>query len=144
MGDSTRRPNPKAKGEISEAVVLAHLVKQGKIVLLPFGNNQRYDMVIDAGDRFIRVQVKTGWLSRGCVAFAAYSTNGFTGAHTGYAGQVDAFMVYCPELQTIYRVPAADTCGAEAGYTYLRVEPTRNNQHKGIRWAKDYEVGSAA
>ena len=42
-------PNPKAIGEMTEAVILAHLILRGDGVLLPFGNNQRYDMVIDRG-----------------------------------------------------------------------------------------------
>jgi PD-(D/E)XK endonuclease len=131
------RMNPKAKGEISEAVVLAHLVKRGFAVLLPFGNNQRYDMIVDEDGQLIRVQVKTGWYSEGCVVFSAFSTNGFTGAHTTYAGQIDVFMVYCPELGTIYRVPIGDAC---TSYTYLRVDPPRNKQRKRVRWAKDYEL----
>jgi len=46
--------NTKAIGEISEAIVLAEFLKMGFPVLLPFGDNQRYDMVIEAGGRFLR------------------------------------------------------------------------------------------
>ena len=32
-------------------------------VLLPFGNGRRYDMVVDTGNRFLRIQCKTGRLA---------------------------------------------------------------------------------
>jgi PD-(D/E)XK endonuclease len=64
----TQSRNPKATSERSEGIVLGELMKLGKVVLFPFGNNQRYDLVIDEGDgRFVRVQVKTAWWENGCV-----------------------------------------------------------------------------
>lgn len=59
------RPHPKLIGDASTAMVLARLVQTGKLVLLPFSENQRYDLVIDEGDRFVRVQCKTGRLRQG-------------------------------------------------------------------------------
>jgi hypothetical protein len=35
-----------------------------KSILLPFGENTRYDLLIDEGDRFVRVQCKTGAAGR--------------------------------------------------------------------------------
>lgn len=37
----------KNKGELVEAVVLAELMKREIAVSLPFGDNQRYDMILD-------------------------------------------------------------------------------------------------
>ena len=51
--------NTKAIGTISESVVLSEFLKAGFPVLLPFGDNLRYDMVIEAGGRFLSVQCKT-------------------------------------------------------------------------------------
>jgi hypothetical protein len=42
--------NSKAKGEISEGVILGHLIKSGRNMLIPFGNNKRYDLVEDKGE----------------------------------------------------------------------------------------------
>jgi len=58
-------PHPVDVGTRTEAVVLAELVKRGYRVLLPFGHNHRYDLVLDVEGRFVRVQCKTGRLSRG-------------------------------------------------------------------------------
>lgn len=130
--------NPKSIGEISEGVVLATLLKQGKPVLLPFGNNQRYDLVVDEGGEFVRVQVKTGWWANGCVAFKTNNVNAFTGVRSTYEGQADVFMVYSPHTEQVYRVPVEE-CGTSE--IRLRVESVRSGSGGGrIRWASDYAI----
>ena len=106
---------------------------------MPFGNNQRYDLVVDAGDgNFIRGQCKTAVYRDGCVIFNACSTNGFTGERRRYVGQIEVFWVYCPALDTIYQVPVAEA--AKAG-TSLRVDPLSPKAPKTrVRWACDYEM----
>lgn len=48
VGSSPTLPaNSKSIGERSEAMALAHFLQLGWVVLLPFGDNQRYDLVID-------------------------------------------------------------------------------------------------
>lgn len=128
--------NTKSVGELSEGIILAHLLKKGYSVALPFGNNQRYDLVVDDGDRLWKAQCKTGKLKNGCVVFWACSTNGFNGKKSGYKGQVELFFVYSPELDRIYRVPVADVGETQVA---LRIDAPRNTQKCFIRWAKDYE-----
>lgn len=130
-------PNPKAVGERTEGIILGELCRLGKVVLLPFGNNQRYDLVIDEGGTFVRVQIKTAYYSNGCVAFKANSLNAFTGHRRTYHGEADVFMVYSAKTDKVYVVPVEE-CGSSG--VYLRVEPTRSNQKVGVRWAKDYEL----
>lgn len=134
-------PNSKSKGDCTEAMVLAALIKQGKVVLLPFGDNQRYDMAIDNLDgTFTRVQCKTARLSTdgSTFAFKACSTYAHRGRTSkSYRGQADVFGVYCPTLDKVYLVPVGN-CG-EALVT-LRVGGTRNGQVKGVRLAKDFEL----
>ena len=137
------RPHPKAIGDTSEAMVIARLVQAGKMVLLPFGENQRYDLVLDEGTEFVRVQCKTGKLRQGAILFntcsVAYQRKdlGFRAYHVDYIGAADLFGVYCPETDAVYLVPVNEV-GNRAGT--LRVEPTRNGQAKKIRWAKDYRL----
>lgn len=58
------------KGELTEAAVLAELKRHGIPVLTPFGDNQRYDMVVEtpAGE-LLTLQIKTGRLSNGIITF---------------------------------------------------------------------------
>ena len=130
-------PNPKAIGETTEAVILAHLIQRGDRVCLPFGNNQRYDMIIDRQGALIKAQCKTGRLRNGAVRFNVTSCNGFTGEHRVYKGQVDVFLVWCPQLNTVYEVPVA-ACGKQL--MSLRVEPTKNGQTAYVRYATTYLV----
>jgi PD-(D/E)XK endonuclease len=59
--------NTKLIGDKSVAIVLAELVKREVPVSLPWGDNQRYDLVIDVG-RLFRLQVKTAYLKKGFAA----------------------------------------------------------------------------
>jgi hypothetical protein len=49
--------------------IIAALADQNKDVLAPLGDFLRYDLVIDEGDRLLRVQCKTGHLVKGAVVF---------------------------------------------------------------------------
>jgi PD-(D/E)XK nuclease superfamily protein len=126
--------NPKAVGERSEGAVIAALVKKGYSVSLPFGNNQRYDLIVEEGSRLLRAQVKTGNLCRGGISFATASTSGRV--RRDYRGQADVFFVYSPELDKVYRV-SVEMVGRNSGF--LRVRPSKNRQVKRVRLARNFE-----
>lgn len=127
--------NSKAKGERSEIIIIASLVKKGFSVSLPFGNNQRYDLILDDGENLFKIQCKTGILKRGCVIFKTCSTNGFTHKQKTYKGQIDFFMVYCPQNNKIYKIPI-DICSIRT-FT-LRIDKPQK-RIKNIHWAHNYE-----
>ncbi len=122
------------------------LQEAGYAVLIPFGENTRYDVVIDDGVRLARVQCKTGRLRKGAVRFPACSTY----VHHArprvptrhYLGQIDFFGVHCPDTGCVYLVPIDEIPVRRQGA--LRVEPSKNNQRLRIRLAADYEIGSVA
>lgn len=114
------------------------------MVLRPFGENQRYDLLIDDGDRFIRVQCKTGRLRNGVIRFNACSVTYHHPSNRGtreykrdYRGSADLFGVYCRETDSVYLVPV-DQVGTKEGV--LRVAPTKNSQSRKVRWARDFEL----
>ena len=135
----TLTSHPVDVGLRSEAAILGALVKRGYAVLLPFGVNQRYDLVLDLGDRFVRAQCKTGRLRKGAVEFSTQSVRvNARGVHTrGYDGEADVFIVYSPDLDKVYIVPLE--IATRASMT-LRVEPTLNRQSRRVHWAVDYEL----
>lgn len=126
---------PKAIGERTEALCLARLIIAGYAVLQPFGDNQRYDLVVEEDGVFTRIQCKTGQLLDGAVQFATSSVDWYTHERQAYTGQADVFMVYCPDNETFYWVPIDDVPDSHAR---LRVDPAKNGQVKGIRWASNY------
>jgi hypothetical protein len=131
--------HPVDVGQRTEAVILSELVRRGYRVLLPFGVNQRYDLVLDLDGQFMRVQCKTGRLRDGGVFFATQSTRSNTrkAVSRGYLGDADLFLVHCPQNGCTYAVPVKD---AVTGKMFLRVTPPANGQAKGVRWAKNYEL----
>jgi hypothetical protein len=131
--------HPVDVGQRTEAAILAELVRRGYTVLLPFGVNQRYDLVLEVDGEFVRAQCKTGRLRNGAVEFAVRSTraNMKTVVQRGYRGEADLFLVYCRELDRTYAVSVDE---APASNMYLRVEPPRNGQGRGIHPAEMYEL----
>jgi len=129
-------------GEASESQILAELKSLGLTVLTPFGDNAKYDLVVDGGGSFHRVQVKTGKLQdRGVITFKTQTAghNNTEGTyHKGYSkDDVDVFAVYCPQIDESYIVDIEDAPSAEMS---LRLEPPSNGQTKGINMAKDFEL----
>ena len=89
-------------GDVSLAAVLTALCKAGKVVLLPWGAGQRYDLVIDEKGNFSRVQVKTGRLARDGTAVTFRTANYVKGRFKHYQGEIELFGVYCPETERVY------------------------------------------
>lgn len=133
-----RKPNPKSIGELTEAMVLAALLRAGKTVLKPFGDNQRYDLVVDEEGKFQRIQCKTGRLKNGVIFFSTRSVAGGKKIYIRtYVGQIEFFGIYCPETDKCYLVPITE-CGINN--TSIRVETGKNPRHKRSRNAKDFEI----
>jgi len=138
--------HPVAVGERSQLAVMLAFAAADLPFLVPHGENTRYDLVLDLGDRFVRIQCKTGRLRAGAIRFAACSTY----AHhpnprtqrRDYAGQVDCFAVYCPETAGVYLIPLDEFTNRACGM--LRVAPTRNNQRRRIRLADDYHFADVS
>jgi hypothetical protein len=110
-------------------MVLAALTRHGFHVLIPFGDGHPYDLAVDLGeDGFLRIQCKTAWRVGGCMLFNTRTTDHGRG-RLSYAGHADIFGVFFPKTTSVYLVPL-DSVAPTGGR--LRLEPTRNNQKRGI------------
>ncbi len=116
-------------------------------MLVPAVEHAPYDVVLDVDGVMIRVQVKSASLSRdGAVVVARLRRSRHT-ARSGYvagtysADEVDAFGVYCAEVDRCYLIPFADTHGY--GIVQLRLGAARNGQRASLRFAADYEFPGA-
>jgi len=135
--ESTKR-DTKTIGDISEAQVILAMRKLGFDVSLPFGENQRYDLVIDDGQKLSRVQVKTGRVRGGVIRYNCSSSHAHRGGTARpYFGQIEYLGVYCPETGKVYILPEKELTSTNA---HLRLVPPRNNMRKTIRWASDFEL----
>ena len=127
-------------GEISEAAIITRFLQLGYVVLMPYGGNQRYDLVIeDADGKFWRIQCKTAWIDEDGTTLVFNTANSnVTGENRKlrhYRDQCDYFAVYCEKLNKVYLIPVDQVGTAKA---HLRLTPVKKNQGR-VRWAKDYE-----
>ena len=131
--------NTTARGELSEWEIALALTRAGKTVLRPLSAGLRYDLAIDDQDGSItRIQCKTGLLRDGVILFRTYNADGRRPLGVRYAGQVDAFGVYCPGNGHAYLVPLSAL--ATKGTAYLRVGSPRNGQTRRIIYASAFEI----
>jgi hypothetical protein len=133
------------KGAIAETAITAEAAKLGFVVLRPVVEGRRYDLVIDAGPRLLRIQCK--WAPRkGNVIVVHTSTRRLTPhgyvSTTYTADEIDGFGVYCQELKRCYYLPIEMAAGRRR--FHLRLAPTANNQELSINWARDYDFGAIA
>ncbi|MFC7213584.1 group I intron-associated PD-(D/E)XK endonuclease [Saliphagus sp. GCM10025334] len=130
--------NSKNVGDETEAAILAHLVARGLSVSIPFGDNDPYDLIIDAGEACHRVQCKTAWKNKEhTIRFNTHSQTTRDGDYheQTYDGKIDAFLVRYPPTETLYWVDIEDATVQEME---LRFESKM--AHPSINWAEEYEL----
>src|SRR5258706_8564870 len=125
-----------ARGNAAEAAVLSAFAQRGYGVLVPFGGGHPYDLVVELGTDLLRVQCKRAWPSGGCMLFNSRGTDHGNGRRS-YRGLADIFGVYFPKTDGVYLVPIDEVPPSKG---WLRVEPPRNNQKRGVRFAADFEI----
>ncbi len=123
-------------GDLSEIMVLGALIRAGYYVSIPFGENHRYDLIAEKHNALYKIQLKTGRLRKGAILFACYSVHVHRGGGMRrYAGEIDLFGVYCPDVDRTYLIPLNDIAAFSGS---LRIEPPKNGQEKKVRWADRY------
>jgi hypothetical protein len=130
--------NTKQKGEVSEAKVLSFLSERDVDVFLPFGENVRADMIVLEEHRPERIQIKTGRIKNGSIRFSCskINSNRSGSTRTNYEGQIDAFIVYCPDNEGYYYVPIEE---ANKTNMWLRVDESMADNGK-VKWADEYQL----
>src|SRR5215472_15603455 len=138
--------NTKTVGDATEAVVMAEFLKAGFPVLIPFGENSRYDLVVEVAGSFLRVQCKTasrcGWKGDGaCLRFHARSVRlkDRSGEieNRSYRGQADLFAAYSPDTKQVYVLAVDDVPETDV---WLRLTPAKHNNQYGIRLAEHHTL----
>lgn len=130
----------KRLGDLAELRVAADLVRRGHQVLLPFGEDCRYDLAVDRGDgRLERIQVKYTASDGRVVEVRCRTTTVTAGrvrATARYtAAEVDWLAVFDATTDRCYYVPASRFDGRSV--LHLRLRPARNGQQRGVTLAAD-------
>jgi Pyruvate/2-oxoacid:ferredoxin oxidoreductase gamma subunit len=134
---------PSQKGAAAEAGVTALAIQLGLTVLRPLCEGSRYDLIIDLEPQLLRVQCKFAQSLDG-VLVVRLKTNRCTPrgyvSTTYTVAEIDAICAYSPGLHRCFLIPASEI--AERAAIHLRLDPARNNQALGIKWARNYELAT--
>lgn len=127
--------NSKHIGNIGEILAIAYLVKKGYYVSIPYGDNARYDLIVDDGIKLHRIQVKTTVpITDSFAEFYLQSSQAHRGkGKEGYTGQIDAFILVDIKNEKLFY-----TEDTERTFIKLRYLPTESGQVKGINFAEDF------
>jgi hypothetical protein len=131
---SSNPPNPsnptanlhtKQRGELAELAFMFKAVSMGFGVAKPWGDSERYDIILNAGRVLWRVQVKSTFAERNC------HVNTCGNRRTPYtADEIDFLVVYVAFRDLWYIFPIS---AAQRTYIYVNPEtrrPLRNEQYR--------------
>ena len=127
----------KQKGDIAEAFVTYILKREGFNVLIPWGEDSRYDLVSEKNGIFKRVQVKYVTSKNGALKVSLRSSNNYNIIHYSQK-DIDIIAAYCLELNKVYFIPLNKIKNRNA--CFLRLSPAKNKQEKHIILASNYEA----
>lgn len=116
--------NSKQIGNVTEFEAMLAFLKLGFNVLTPYGDCERYDFVVDAGGKFLRIQSKTSHTNDNgaSFSFSGRSCNRKDGKiihHKYTKDEIDYFVTSFNKK--CYLIPV-DECGADKK---LRVLPAK-------------------
>ena len=126
-------------GNIGEAVAISNFVKYGIPVYLPFGDNERADLIAEFGGKLNKIQVKTSvYASDGKMVFDLTSStvhrkNGVR--HKYNNKEIDYFFCYNVERDKSFLIKAPDK---PISVFTIRYEASKNNQTKNINYEHEY------
>jgi len=139
LGANISGPNSKTKGDLTETRVIHELVARGCIVSIPFGDNSKYDLVMeDPHGTLHRIQCKTAWESPiGTIRFNTHSQTTLDGEYheTSYHGAIDAFIVRYPPDEQLFWIGIEDATQRKMDLRY-----EADIDHPSINWAEEYEL----
>ena len=127
------------KGEIAQLKVQLRAAEKGVVLSKPLVES-RYDFILDDGRKLERVQVKyasgKAQNSQGSVKVNLKSWEGRKLRRRYCSNEVDALLVYIPQLDEVLRFEADIFC--ERGSFTVRLAPAKNGQTKSILNARDF------
>lgn len=134
--------NTKRIGNIGEVKVLAKFVELGCPVYLPFGDNEKADLIAEFSGRLNKIQIKaTNTTQDGYYVIDFRNCKNHKTSpdprQLYTENEIDYFATYCIERDTVCLFKINEMPNATVR---LRFETPKNNQTTGVRWEKDYLI----
>ena len=133
--------NSKRIGNIGEAKVLAKFVEMGIPIYIPFGDDEKADLVAEFNGKLSKIRVKTSIKSKnGCSIFdltssTAHRTNG--GRRKYSNSEIDYFALYSLDRDKIYLMKAPDN---PMTAITIRFEDTKSGKKIGVNYESDFLI----
>ncbi len=125
----------KLKGDIGELAVAGELLRLGWNVSFPYGENLKYDLIVEKQGKMKRVQVKTVIPKNGALRINCRSSNNWTVVHYN-KNDFEVLAVYDLIAQDIYFIPVSKI---NKSLINLRLKPAKNFQKLNINLAKSFK-----
>lgn len=134
--------NSKRIGNIGEAKVLSKFVELGIPVYIPFGDNEKADLIAEFNNKLNKIQVKTSqyiknnkmWFS--LASSTRHRKNGFNYFYT--YKDIDYFACYNIERDKIYLLDINTL--KNKTYITIRCNPTKNHQVSNVNYEDDFLI----
>lgn len=131
--------NTKEVGNLTELQCITDLYALGCDISIPFGNSQKYDIIMDYNNTLYKVQIKhaTENTEKGYIQI---KTRWQSHNHTGYVqkpyteNEIDFFATYYNNQ--VYLIPITECTTQEKR---LWIIPPKNNYTKGVHYLNEYE-----
>ena len=131
--------NSKTIGNIGEAKALCKFVELGIPVYIPFGDNEKADLIAEFNGKLNKIQVKTsikaedGKMIFDLTSSTVHRANGVK--HIYNKDEIDYFVCYNIARDKLFLIPIEKAPGTAIT---IRYEKPKNNQTKGIQFEEDY------
>ena len=128
-------------GNIGEAKVLCKFVELGIPVYIPFGDNEKADLIADFNGKLNKIQIKTsikaedGKMIFDLTSSTLHRKNGEKHIYTN--NEIDYFACYNIERDKIFLININD---APNTTITIRYEKPKNNQTQGIKFEQEYLI----
>ena len=133
--------NTKKLGNLTELQCMTYLYGLGYSISIPFGNADKYDLILDVNNKLYTIQIKHSsehidvngeaeYIKFNCT-WQSHNAHGYT--RTKYqTNEVDFFATFYNGQ--CYLVPVEE-CSVEK---ILRIKLPKNNQRKGVSFLEEY------
>lgn len=117
-------------GNVGEAIALAGFVQMQIPVYIPFGDNERADLIAEFNGKLQKIQVKTsekcedGKVTFSLVSSTIHRKNGVKHVYT--KDEIDYFVLYNIETHMLLLVPQERVAGMKAVTFQIEWKPSRN------------------
>ena len=133
--------NSKRIGNIGEAKVLAKFVEMGIPIYIPFGDDEKADLIAEFDGKLNKIQVKTSIKSKnGCSIFdltssTAHRTNSERRKYLN--SEIDYFALYSLDRDKIYLMKVPDN---PMSAITIRFEDTKSGMKSRVNYESDFLI----